>query len=84
MSMITFASNPGRIMILLRLCWQQYMKNGTKLFDFNTWATDMFPWGVPTEQELEVMWDSQKAAEQPLGNLLDNEDVWRCPSVDDK
>ena len=85
MSMMTFAQNPGKIMILLRLCWQKYVENGTKLFDLLVWAQEVFPWGVPTEQELEAMWDSQKAKDQPYGNLIDNPDIWRnADEPDDK
>ena len=78
MSVSTFVDRPGLAILLLRLCWQEWKKNGTTKFDLNIWGTKLFPFGVPTEEELEAMWDSQKGFNNNsnVDNLLDLSDNW--------
>ena len=79
MSTITFVDRPGVVMILLRLCWQEWKKNGTDYFGIEIWANKMFPWGVPENKELETMWDSQKGFAcglEKMDNLLDSPEAW--------
>lgn len=77
MSVMTFAVNPGLLMILLRLCYQEYVKNGTVLFDLTVWSMNMFPMGTPTEESLKRFWEEQKESGAPLGNALDDVDNWK-------
>jgi len=51
MSLMTTFTNPGKVMILLRLCYQEHLKTGCSYFDIETWC-DMFSFGPPTEEEL--------------------------------
>ena len=77
MSLMTFVDRPGNVMILLRLCYQYYMKTKTEMLGISEWA-ELFPMGVPSDKELEQMWDSQKSrgGEFFTGNMLDNPKVW--------
>jgi len=75
MSLITFVDRPGIAMILLRLMYDHHKKHGTKFFDIGIWGTEMFPMGVPTEESLNEMWDSQKCDLSP-DNLLDYPENW--------
>jgi hypothetical protein len=82
MSMMTFATNPGKIMLLLRLCYQYHKKTRKTMLGINEWG-EMFPWGTPTEEEMESMWDSQKKMGEPVGgNMLDNPKYWRDENED--
>ena len=75
-SVLCFANNPGKIMILLRLCFQYWLKTERSFLGISEWV-DIFPSGVPTEKELEQMWDSQKFSE--AGVMTDN--LVDCPSL---
>lgn len=74
-SISTAFTNPGKVMVLLWLAHQYHKKNQVPLLGLNEWV-DIFPFGVPTEEELERMWESQKAPGAPLGNLLDDIKTW--------
>jgi len=74
-SINTAFTNPGKIMILLWLAYQYYKKNQVPFLSLNEW-TAIFPFGVPTEEELQRMWESQKAPGAPMGNLLDDIRTW--------
>lgn len=76
MSMLTMVRTPGDTMILLRLCYQYWKKTGKEFLTVADWC-EMFPMGTPTEEERRVMWDSQKDANQPLGNMVDNMEFWK-------
>lgn len=76
-SMVTWVTNPGKVMILLRMCYQLYKKKGTACFNLDVWCKELFPGGVPSDKALQEYWDSQKHPEAPLGNLLDLEDNWK-------
>lgn len=74
---------PGNAMIFLRMCYEQYLKTGQSLFKFEDFS-EMFPWGVPDEESLQKMWDSQKHRNAPIGNMLDDKSCWArkySPSV---
>jgi len=78
-SVVTFADNPGKAMLLLRECYNHNKKYGNDLFDIDTWA-HMFPDGVPTEESMSKAWDLQKC--EPGGwaetdNTLDKPDTWK-------
>jgi hypothetical protein len=70
-----FLGKPGTAITLLWLCFCYYKKTGKRLLDINDWCL-MFPWGLPTDKELEAFWDSQKGPEEPLGNMIDNPEYW--------
>lgn len=72
---MTMCDTPGTIMILLRLCYQHYLKTGSTLLGIEDW-TYMFPNGVPTDIELDTMWESQKNKNEFLGNMIDNAQYW--------
>lgn len=73
MSIETFIDNPAKLIILLRLCYQHWQKTNQTFLNINEWA-NIFPWGIPTEQELHNMWKSQKHPE--YNNLLDYPFSW--------
>jgi len=79
MSVMTFAERPGRIMILLRLMYENFQKYRIKDFDINHWGMTMFAMGVPTDDSLEEMWESQKCKREDsfaTDNLLDYKENW--------
>lgn len=69
---------PGKVMLLLRLCYQTWKEIGFTVFNVEVFAK-MFPWGVPTEQEWKSMWDSQKCDrnENVTDNLVDDVKYWQ-------
>ena len=72
------ALNPGKIIMLLWLAHQYHKKvhhRNITLLGIDEWV-DIFPFGVPTEKEMERMWESQKAPGAPSGNLLDDIKTW--------
>jgi hypothetical protein len=73
MSLLTMLKTPGDCMILLRLCHQYHKKTGKTFLDINDWC-EMFPFGVPTEDEKQQWWESQKIPyeDRPAGSLMDN------------
>jgi len=77
-TMIAF-NNPGKVMILLRLCYQYWRDENEALIGIENFA-QIFPWGAPTDEELKKMWDSQKYFDRPSDhlndNLLDYYDSW--------
>jgi hypothetical protein len=75
-SMICGIDSPGKMMLLLALCFQYHQKNKKTLLTLNDWA-NMFPWGMPTKEEFHQMWDSQKREGEPLGNMVDNPEYWK-------
>lgn len=78
MCIATFVNTPGRVMILLRLCYQYWKNTGKEIIDIDDFAY-IFPWGTPTESELEQMWNSQKYFDRPENcsdNLLDYPELW--------
>jgi hypothetical protein len=78
MSVSTGFTNPGKVIMLLWLAHQYHNKahhRNITLLGVNEWV-DIFPFGVPTEKELERMWKSQKAPGAPSGNLLDDIRTW--------
>lgn len=75
MSVETFAKNPGKLMILLRLCYQYHQKTQQTFLGIDEW-TQLF---VPTDQELKQMWGSQKHPD--YDNLLDNPFYWKNQST---
>lgn len=76
-SVSTFADNPGKAMIMLRLCYQHWKKTGCTDFNLDVWCKDMFPLGIPSEESMQEWWDSQKDSKAPLGNLVDDYNNWR-------
>lgn len=77
-SVSTVFTNPGKVIMLLWLAHQSHKKvhhNRVTILGIDEWA-DIFPNGVPTEEELERMWKSQKAPGAPMGNLLDDIKTW--------
>jgi len=72
-SMRTWVNNPGRVMGLLWVCQQYSKKNNTpQVLTVNDFCY-MFPLGVPTDQEFDNWWDSQK---EGSNNKVDNPDYW--------
>jgi hypothetical protein len=71
-SVLTFATNPGKLMIMLWLAHQYWRKSKKELLGIEEWCL-IFPDGTPTEDELKVMWDSQKSEGN---NMLDNPKNW--------
>ena len=49
-------------------------KTGKSNFDIKTWAEEMFPFGAPTKEELDKMWDLQKSGSK---NMVDNINYWK-------
>lgn len=73
-----FIDRPGRLMILLRLCYQYWRDTEKELIGIEDFA-QMFPFGTPTEVELKEMWYSQKFPDRPSlesDNLLDYPELW--------
>lgn len=77
MSVETWVKNPGKVMMLLRLLYQEWKKSGKQYFNLEDWTLIFFPYGVPTDEEQEKWWDSQKSFDEPLGNMVDNSSYWR-------
>lgn len=75
-SMLTFVNNPGKVMFLLRICYQYWKKTGCFDFNLDTWSRDIFPFGVPSEEYYNFWWDNQKYPGAPLGNLVDIASFW--------
>lgn len=80
-SLLTFVDRPGLVMILLRLCYQCWKRTGQTRFGIESWSVELFPFGVPTEQDCETYWESQKGSWGVGGighdNLLDDPENWR-------
>lgn len=76
LSMICFLNSPGKVMLLLRMCFEYAEEHHKTLLNASDWVY-MFPWGVPSEEEWEQMWDSQK---QDGLNMVDNIMYWK-PAV---
>ena len=78
-------NNPGKVMILLRLCYQYWRDESETLIGIEYFA-QIFPWGAPTDGELKEMWYSQKYNDRPSDslndNLLDYPELW-IPAVED-
>jgi hypothetical protein len=77
MSVHTWVNNPGKIMMLLRLAYQEWKDTGKEYFTIEDWASSFFPMGTPTEEEQSQWWNSQKDPESPLGNMVDNPEYWK-------
>jgi hypothetical protein len=75
-SVLTFVDVPGKVMALLRICWQHWKKSGKTEFNLFCWCSELFPHGVPSDSDLQSWWDSQKDNNAPLGNLVDRSDLW--------
>jgi len=69
-------NNPGKVIMLLWLCHQEYKKSGKDYFTASDWGYNIFPMGVPTEEDQCDWWDSQKSAGEPLGNMVNNPEYW--------
>jgi len=78
-SLSTVFNNPGKIVMLLWLAYKYHLEKKIAYLDINAWV-DMFPMTIPTEEELQYMWESQKSPGAPLGNLLDDPNTWH-PSL---
>lgn len=81
-SVMTFIDRVGVVVIMLRLCWQEWKKMGRTRFDIQAWGETMFPMGVPGEEDLEKMWDSQKGHAlgfDNIDNVLDAWEPWHGP-----
>lgn len=74
-SLITFVANPGKAMIMLWLAFNYWKKTNKEVLGIKEWC-EVFAWGTPSEEELLIMWDSQKAPKEPSGNMLDNKNYW--------
>ena len=72
-SLSTFVDSPAKVMLLLWLTHQYWKKAGKELMGIGEWC-GMFPMGAPTDDELHVMWDSQKDSEH--NNMLDDPQYW--------
>ena len=77
LSLRCWVDTPGCIMMLLRLIYQEWKKTGKTYFDLNDFCMSIFPIGFPTEEEQESWWDSQKASDEPIGNMVDNSEYWK-------
>lgn len=76
--LLTFVRDPGKVMILLRLCYQYWKMTGKNFIGINDFA-EMFPFGTPSNQELKKIWESQKRKNYKSGesdNLLDYPELW--------
>ena len=74
-SLTTFADNPAKIMIMLWFAFKYWKRTNKELIGIEDWC-HIFPMGTPTDEELKVMWDSQKGEGEPIGNMLDNSTYW--------
>lgn len=72
----TILDRPGTA-ILYACYFMKYCKvNGRNAIDINTWCTDMFPFGLFSEETLQEVWDGQKVLRSNDGeftpdNLVD-------------
>jgi len=73
-SIMTMCDTPGVLMILLRLCYQYYLKTGKTLLGIEDWAF-MFSESIPTASELDIMWESQKR-DSLIDNMVDDVQYW--------
>ena len=76
MSIATWVNTPACVMILLRLVYQQWKETGKTYFTIDDWAGTFFPIGVPTEDEQNVWWESQKSSGEFCVNMIDNSKYW--------
>lgn len=80
-SLLCGMNSPGKAMIVLALAFQYYKEKKSSCSDMSSlltiddWA-NMFPWGFPSDSEFQLMWESQKSADEPHGNLVDNPRHW--------
>ena len=74
-SLMSFVDSPAKVMILLWLSHMHAKKTGTDYLDIKEWCM-LFPMGTPSDEELRIMWDSQKCPNSPLGNMLDDYKNW--------
>ena len=81
-----FIDRPAKIMMLLRLCYQYWRDYGGTLLNIETFCL-MFPNGTPSDDELRVMWKSQKYLDRPADcfsdNLLDYAESWLPDTVEE-
>ena len=76
-SLKTWADNPGKVMMLLRLVYQEWKRTGQTYFTLSDWAEKFFPFGTPSDNEQEQWWNSQKNENEPLKNMVDNQKYWK-------
>ena len=75
-SVLTFADNPGKLMILLWETNKYHKRTGKDFIGIEDWCL-IFPDGTPSDDDMKTFWDSQKSDEDPLGNMLDNGSYWQ-------
>ena len=76
-SLATFVDRVGNVIIMLWLAHKHAEKTGKTLLNLTDWI-DMFPWGVPTDDELHSWWLKQKVDEDGVTNqnALDYAATW--------
>jgi len=74
--LMTFLDSPGKVMLLLRLCYQYHKKSGKTYLNIDDWAM-IFPFGTPTEDEFNQMWESQKLYGERPDNMVDYVEYWK-------
>ena len=84
MSLLTFINSPAHVVLLLWLCLQYYKKTGKTFLGAEEWG-EIFPNGPPSNEELNMMWASQKHKTDADGsfsdiNLLDVHALWMQPN----
>lgn len=77
----TWVRTPGDAMIMLAMAYERYTQTGRVMLDVTDFC-EMFPYGVPDDADREKLWDSQKHANAPLGNMVDDPAVWGCEGVE--
>lgn len=77
--LIAILSNgsPGAVVLWAWTLREIWLKTKQPV-DLRAW-TDNFPMGVPTQSEVDRIWDAQKGA-GPNGNQLDNALIWNVNS----
>ena len=72
LSIICGIDRPGKAMGLLWLAFCYHKKTGKKWLGIEDWA-EIFPFGMPTDEEWETWWDSQKESQV---NKVDHPKYW--------
>jgi hypothetical protein len=73
MSLSTWVTSPGRAMIMLAICQEYVANHDKKLLGIIEWV-GIFPFGVPTDEEFDKMWDGQKVNGS---NLVDDQNFFK-------
>ena len=77
-SLATFVKRVGQAVMLLWMVKKYAEKTGKSVLTLSDWV-DMFPYKVPSEEDMGVWWEAQKVDDEGCcNNALDQPTTWGC------